>query len=188
MISTPSTLFSLESKTAVLTGASGFLGRTFAEALLTQGARVIAIGRSDRLHDEARKWADRFGSDRVRALQVDMYDLKKYGETLDEIAAEEKRIDILINNAHELGPATGLNTPDGTLEDGTFDQWTRNLTGGVYWSVLSTQRIGKRMVARAPARLSISRRCTHWSRPIRNSTREQNSGTRPVTPPRRRDC
>jgi hypothetical protein len=24
--------------------------------------------------------------------------------------------------------------------------WTRNLTGGVYWAVLSTQKIGRRMV------------------------------------------
>ena len=44
-----SNLFSLEGKTAVLTGASGFLGRTFALALLANGARVIALGRSDRL-------------------------------------------------------------------------------------------------------------------------------------------
>ena len=32
-------LFSLEGKTALLTGASGFLGRTFARALLANGAR-----------------------------------------------------------------------------------------------------------------------------------------------------
>ena len=150
-------LFSLESRTAVLTGASGFLGRTFAEALLGQGARLIAIGRSDRLIHVARTWADRFGSDRVRAMQVDMYDIEQYRRSLDEIASEEKRIDILINNAHELGAATGFNIPEGSLEDSSYEQWMRNLTGGVYWAVLSTQRIGKRMVAaRAGSIINIS--------------------------------
>jgi NAD(P)-dependent dehydrogenase (short-subunit alcohol dehydrogenase family) len=141
-----SSLFSLEGKTALLTGASGFLGRTFAETLLTNGARVIAIGRSERLAQEAKAWAHRFGADRVHSLRIDMYDLEAYGRALEQIALQEERIDIIINNAHELGPQTGFNIPDGSLESSSFDQWTRNLTGGVYWAVLSTQKIGRRMV------------------------------------------
>ncbi len=140
-----SELFSLAGKTAVLTGASGFLGRTFTEALLTNGARVIVIGRSERLEAETIKWADRFGSDRITSLRVDMYDLDAFGRGLEEIASEESRIDILVNNAHELGPNTGFNVPDGSLEEGTYDQWMRNLTGGVYWAALTVQKLGKRM-------------------------------------------
>ena len=140
-------LFSLEGKTALLTGASGFLGRTFAETLLTNGARVIAVGRSERLRTQAERWAERFGAERVRFLRVDMYDLEAFGKGLDQIAAEEDSLDILVNNAHELGPQTGFNIPEGSLESGTYDQWMRNLTGGVYWSVLSVQKIGARMVA-----------------------------------------
>ena len=69
-----STLFSLEGKTAVLTGASGFLGRTFALALLSNGARVVALGRSDRLQQEATNWANQFGADKISVEQIDMYD------------------------------------------------------------------------------------------------------------------
>ena len=42
-------LFSLAGKTALLTGASGFLGRTLGRCLLANGARLVALGRSERL-------------------------------------------------------------------------------------------------------------------------------------------
>ncbi len=140
-----SSLFSLEGKTAVLTGASGFLGRTFALALLANGARVIALGRSDRLQTEARTWAREFGADRISVEQIDMYDVSALNALCDRIAAEEPSIDVLINNAHELGSATGFNVPEGSIENSTFDQWQRNLQGGVYWAVQTTQRLGLRM-------------------------------------------
>jgi NAD(P)-dependent dehydrogenase (short-subunit alcohol dehydrogenase family) len=138
-------LFSLEGKTAVLTGASGFLGRTFALALLANGARVVALGRSERLQTEAAAWAEEFGADKVAVHQIDMYDVAALNTLCDHIAATESHIDILINNAHELGPATGFNIPEGSLENSTFDQWQRNLQGGVYWAVQTTQRLGIRM-------------------------------------------
>ncbi len=138
-------LFSLEGKTAVLTGASGFLGRTFALALLANGARVVALGRSDRLQTEAASWANEFGADRISVHQIDMYNVSALNDLCSQIAAEESSIDILINNAHELGAATGFNVPEGSLENSTFDQWQRNLQGGVYWAVQTTQRLGIRM-------------------------------------------
>lgn len=138
-------LFSLEGKTAVLTGASGFLGRTFALALLANGARVVALGRSARLRQEATSWANQYGGDKIGVHQIDMYDVVALNELCDRIATEEKSIDILINNAHELGSATGFNVPEGSLENSTFDQWQRNLQGGVYWAVQTTQHIGIKM-------------------------------------------
>ena len=141
-------LFSLEGKTAVLTGASGFLGRTFALALLANGARVVALGRSDRLKAEAAQWANEFGADKVAYKQVDMYDTAALNDLCDAIASEERVVDVLINNAHELGAATGFNVPEGSLENATFDQWQRNLQGGVYWAVQTTQRIGVTMKER----------------------------------------
>jgi gluconate 5-dehydrogenase len=143
-----SSLFSLEGKTAVLTGASGFLGRTFALALLANGARVIALGRSERVHAEAGSWAAQFGPERVSAHQVDMYDAAALDALCSTIAESERSIDVLVNNAHELGPATGFNVPEGSLENATFDQWQRNLQGGVYWAVQTTQRIGIKMKMR----------------------------------------
>lgn len=142
---TAESLFSLKGKTAVLTGASGFLGRTFCRALLANGARVIALGRSERLVKEAAAWEAEFGSDRVSVERIDMYDVPALNALCDAIASREERIDVLINNAHELGAATGFNVPEGSLENSTYDQWQRNLHGGIYWAVQTTQRIGARM-------------------------------------------
>jgi gluconate 5-dehydrogenase len=140
-------LFSLDGKTVVLTGASGFLGRTFALALLVNGARVIALGRSERVCSEAKEWANQFGADRIAVHQIDMYDAPALDDLCRTIAEREKRIDVLVNNAHELGPATGFNVPEGSLENSTFDHWQRNLHGGVYWAVQTTQRLGTKMKA-----------------------------------------
>src|SRR3981081_2999090 len=104
---TSANLFSLVGKTAVLTGASGFLGRTFVRTLLANGARVVALGRYDRLQCEAEKWMSEFGESAIAVHQVDMYDTAALNHLLDQIAAEEESVDILINNAHELGPGTG---------------------------------------------------------------------------------
>ena len=141
-------LFALSGKTAVLTGASGFLGRMMGTALLANGARLVAIGRSDRLETQVAAWSAEFGSDRVTAHRVDMYDQENLNRTLDRIAAEEQALEILVNNAHELGPQTGFNVPEGNLESATADQWMRNLTGGVYWAAMAVQKLGAVMKSR----------------------------------------
>jgi NAD(P)-dependent dehydrogenase (short-subunit alcohol dehydrogenase family) len=141
------TLFSLEGKTALLTGATGFLGRTFARALLLNGARLIALGRSERLDELSAEWITEFGEERVRSHRVDMYDLPAFTEVLDEIAAHET-VEVLVNNAYELGPNTGFNTPSGSLEEATLDQWTRHFTAGLYWPALTVQKLGPGMIER----------------------------------------
>ncbi len=140
-------LFSLRGKTVLLTGASGYLGRTFALALLENGARLIALGRSDRLQKEARDWQEKYGPDRVAFHQIDMYDLDALSRLLDAITAAEATVDVLVNNAHELGPRTGFNTVEGTLENASFDQWHRHFLGGIYWPALVVQKLGPKMKA-----------------------------------------
>lgn len=140
-----SDLFSLQGRTVLLTGASGYLGRTMVRGLLMNGARVIALGRSDRLQASVRQWRDEFGESSIEAHQIDMYDLAVFARILDEAAASEARIDVLINNAHELGPGTGFNVPEGALEQFNLEVWQRNLTGGVIWPALAVQKMGAKM-------------------------------------------
>jgi NAD(P)-dependent dehydrogenase (short-subunit alcohol dehydrogenase family) len=135
-------LFSLRGKTALLTGASGFLGKTLGSVLLANGARLIALGRSDRLAKQVNEWAAEFGAGRIKGYRVDMYDIPALEKVLDEIIAQESFVEILVNNAHELGPATGFNTQDGNLENATLDQWSRHFTGGILWPALTVKKLG----------------------------------------------
>jgi len=141
-------LFSLEGKSVVLTGASGFLGRTFGEAILQNGGRLIAVSRPGRLEQQVAGWRERFGEERVIGHAVDMYDTDRFDATLASIATDVGAVDVLVNNAHELGARTGFNVPNAGLADATYDQWIRNLTAGVYWAAAAVQRLGPAMKER----------------------------------------
>ena len=125
-------LFSLHGRTALVTGASGYLGRTMTAALRANGARVIALGRSERV--------EQLAADDVVARRVDMYDAEVFESELEELLDVE-RVDVLVNNAHELGTATGFNTPTGDLEHATQEQWERHFAS-VYWAALAIRKVG----------------------------------------------
>ena len=116
---------------------------------MANGARVVALGRSERLLREADAWGKEYGAGRISVHQVRYVRHPGLSQILDRIAAEETTIDVLVNNAHELGPSTGFNVPEGSLEDATLDTWMRNLTGGVYWAALTTQKLGAKDEASA---------------------------------------
>src|SRR5262249_49286494 len=54
-------------------------------------------------------------------------------------------VHVLVNNAHELGPATGFNVEEGRLEHASVETWMRNLTGGIVWAAITTQVVGGQM-------------------------------------------
>jgi NAD(P)-dependent dehydrogenase (short-subunit alcohol dehydrogenase family) len=152
----PGTLFSLDGKTAVLTGAAGFLGKTMAEALLAAGARVVALGRSEALWRYADDWRYKFGDDRVRVLRLALDDDEASGEAIAEIIGSEQRIDVLVNNAHQLDNQTGFNSPNGTLERIDREQWQRHLDGGAWWAVRLIQGFGDALKSSQGSIINIS--------------------------------
>jgi gluconate 5-dehydrogenase len=140
-------LFSLDGRTVVITGASGFLGRAMSRAVLEHGARLVAMGRSERLDVECATWAREFGQSRVRACRVDMRDDAALERALGTLATEEQ-VDVLVNNAHALDAGSGFNVKEGALEQAGNDVWLRNLTSGVWWPALATRVLGSSMVER----------------------------------------
>ncbi len=156
-----SSLFSLSGKTVLITGASGFLGRTMSEALLANGAKVTMLGRSDRLHTVRDELAAKYGEKNVTAHAVDMYDLKAFKKTLSEVMKEMGTVDVLINNAHEMGPDTGFNKPDSKLEDAPLQYFEKNIAGGMFWPVLAMQAVFPGMKKNGKG--SIINTCTMYS-------------------------
>lgn len=139
--------FSLEGRTVAITGAAGFLGRALSRAVLERGARLVALGRSERLDVECATWSREFGADRLRAVRADMRDDIALERVLRTLAADEA-IDVLVNNAHALDHASGFNVPEGALENADKDVWMRNLVSGVWWPAITTRVVGEGMVTR----------------------------------------
>ena len=140
-------LFSLEGKTAIVTGAAGYLGSTFTETLLAAGAKVDIYGRGQQMFDYKEFLIKKYGESKVDFHKVDLYDEKKYRSALKDSIEKNKTIDILINNAYEFSKLTGFNDDSGRMENISKKQWIRSLECGVYWAALSIQIVGEKMIS-----------------------------------------
>ena len=92
--------FNLKNKTAVVTGAGKGLGRACAIALAEAGANLVIISRTKKDLDEVSKVIKKFKS-KCKSYVCDLTNYHK----IKNIINEQKKIDILINNA-------GNNIPD----------------------------------------------------------------------------
>lgn len=91
-------IFSLEGKTALVTGASSGLGRHFAGVLARAGARVVAAARrTDRLEALAEEIRRQGGQ--AIACRLDVTDPESVHAAFDIAEAALGPVDVLINNA-----------------------------------------------------------------------------------------
>ncbi|MBC8486372.1 MAG: SDR family oxidoreductase [Bacteroidetes bacterium] len=140
-------LFSLEEKTAIITGAAGYFGSSFSNCLLSCGASVILIGRGEKTLKLKQSLESKYGS-KVKHYLVDFYDTKSYIDTLEEIVKKDYKIDVLINNSFDFSKETGFNDPSGRMERMSKIQWMSSLESGIYWHALAIQYIGEIMKSR----------------------------------------
>jgi len=138
-------LFSLQGKVALLTGAAGYFGRVFADCLLFAGAKVLLYDKDAGVIDFADSLKSKYGYEKVERYQVDFYDEDAYRESLHNAVDKNESIDILVNNAFEFSKNTGFNDPSGKLDTISRNQWARSFDSGVYWHALATQIIGSKM-------------------------------------------
>lgn len=93
------TLFRLDGRVAVLTGAAGHLGSTMGAALAAAGARVFLLDReAGRVEQLAARIAHSGG--RAEPIEVDLLDELALRKAVLRIGTQSERIDVLVNNAH----------------------------------------------------------------------------------------
>jgi NAD(P)-dependent dehydrogenase (short-subunit alcohol dehydrogenase family) len=84
----------------LVTGATDGLGRGVAADLASRGATVLLHGRSpERLERTLAELRDETGSDKLRTYRADFASLAEVRAMAAEVAANEERLDALVNNA-----------------------------------------------------------------------------------------
>jgi dehydrogenase/reductase SDR family member 12 len=103
----------LDGRTVLVTGPTSGLGREMAGAFASLGARVVLVGRNrETLEAVAAALEREQGRDRVTAVVADLASLDSVGSAVDQILADESRLDVVVDNAGAMFP-TRRESPDG---------------------------------------------------------------------------
>jgi len=101
-------------KLVVITGANSGTGKQAAARLAQAGADVVLAVRTVAKGEQARdEIAARYPAARLRVRRVDLADLASVREFADEMKADGRAVDTLLNNAGVMTPPTRMVTADG---------------------------------------------------------------------------
>ena len=138
-------LFSLEGKTALVTGCTKGIGRSMALALAGAGADIIGVSNSLELSGSAiEKEVLELGKT-FKAYQCDFSDRSSLKNFITKLTAETTRIDILVNNAGMI-----LRDPVAEHSD---EYWDKVLAVNLDAQFILTRDIGKRMLEQGSGKI-----------------------------------
>lgn len=140
-------LFDVEGRVILITGAMGFFGRHITKLFLELGACVILMSHNKDIHHWVTDLRAQYskGSEKVLGgYEVDFYDSKKLKKILLYIECHF-HVDVIINNAYDMGTKTGFDCPAGSLENLSLKEWEFSFLSGLYWAFLIIQVIGGKM-------------------------------------------
>ncbi len=127
-----------DKKICIVTGAATGIGRALTNALADHGARVVATDIKTQLLAESVEIARRKGA-AVNGRKLDVADYDAFKKVVQDVVAEEGRLDYLFNNA---GIAIA-----GEVRDQNIDHWRMvldvNLNGVVHGSLLAYHQMVK---------------------------------------------
>jgi NAD(P)-dependent dehydrogenase (short-subunit alcohol dehydrogenase family) len=126
-----SDLFSLEGKTALVTGGSRGIGAMIARGLLEAGARIVISSRKQHELDEAQAALSVHGE--VTAMAADVSTLDGVEALASQVAAHFPVLDILVNNA---GATWGM-----PLDDFNEHAWDKVMDTNVKGVFFLTQKL-----------------------------------------------
>lgn len=143
---TPNELFSLEGKTAIVTGATGLIGRYHCLALHSAGANVVICDLDER---KCNDFAEEIG-ERAIGVSADVVSSESIHRLREKVLNQYGSIDVLVNNAaiNDM-----VENPVSALEDSKFENYPLELFRkvmdvNVTGTFLTSQVIGKVMAER----------------------------------------
>lgn len=137
-------IFSLEGRTALITGASGGLGKEAALAFADVGCDVVIAARNLPALQEVAAAVERKGR-RCLAVQTDITQAAAVQRLVDQAVDRFQGIDILVNNA-----AVAVEKP---LEEISEAEWRRVIDTDLHGTFLCAQAAGKVMIKQRQGRI-----------------------------------
>jgi NAD(P)-dependent dehydrogenase (short-subunit alcohol dehydrogenase family) len=131
----------MNTRTALVTGASSGIGRACAQALVADGWQVAFVGRRREALDEA--VATSAAPARGLALPADVGDPAAVAALFEAVKQRFARLDLLFNNA-------GVSSMSALLEDLPFEQWQASVAANLTGTFLCTQQAFRMMKAQQP--------------------------------------
>jgi NADP-dependent 3-hydroxy acid dehydrogenase YdfG len=129
----------MNSKIALITGATSGIGAACAHLFAQQGYRLILVGRRSNLLDEnSRHLRDKYGI-KIQTLVADVRDKKAISGALESLPQEWKKVDVLINNA---GLSQGLDP----IHEGNTDDWDTMIDTNVKGLLYVTKIVSNWMI------------------------------------------
>ena len=134
----------LDGRVAVVTGAGRGIGRAVALALAQAGAKVAALARTQSEIEGTVALIKESGS--AQAFAVDVTDASGVNRAMEEIEAVLGQVDVLVNNAGQLGRI-------GPFVECDPDEWWRVLDVNVRGPMLCARAVLPGMMARGRGRI-----------------------------------
>ncbi|WP_088006319.1 SDR family NAD(P)-dependent oxidoreductase [Indiicoccus explosivorum] len=128
--------FSLEGKTAIVTGAGRGIGKAIALAFAEAGANLVLVSRTE---EQLKEVQEEIGNGRTIRAAADITDRQQVREAVEKAAAHFGQIDVLVNNA-------GMNIRR-NAEEATDEDWRTIMDTNAQSVFICSQEVVKHMTA-----------------------------------------